>query len=300
MATLTGTAASESLTGGIADDKISGLDGNDTLTGDRGGDELNGGAGDDRLIGGYGDDLQRGGKGADRFIYNGRGFGEDTIWDFGAGDKVDLSALGVADMATLDPYLNDEAGVAVLRLFSFGAWETITFQGLTKSDLSATSFLFNTSTSGLNTTGTVSEDVLFGGKGNDTLTGDRGGDELNGGAGDDRLIGGYGDDLQRGGKGADRFIFDSSVFNGADMVADFSHSQGDIIDLSLIDANSTITNDQAFTIVSGSFTAAGQMKITNNHDGTFTIDLNTDSNSDIDAIITVNSSTSLIATDFSL
>jgi Ca2+-binding RTX toxin-like protein len=60
MATITGTAASETLTGTANADIIYGLGGNDVL---------NGGAGTDTLIGGAGADVLNGGASIDRVIY---------------------------------------------------------------------------------------------------------------------------------------------------------------------------------------------------------------------------------------
>src|SRR5690606_7820656 len=84
-------------------------------------------------------------------------------------------------------------------------------------------------------------DVLFAWAGNDTIRGNKGKDRLNGGDGDDTLIGGKGADEQTGGAGADTFRFlkaDDSKPNPAqrDTILDFDGAEGDIIDLSAIDA----------------------------------------------------------------
>lgn len=77
IATIVGTAASETLRGGPGPDiisgqggkdKIKGLGGKDTICGDAGNDNLNGGAGKDQLIGGKGKDKTVGGKGKDRCV----------------------------------------------------------------------------------------------------------------------------------------------------------------------------------------------------------------------------------------
>jgi Ca2+-binding RTX toxin-like protein len=73
----------------------------DTLTGDAGANTLWGMAGDDVLVGGGGGDLLKGGAGNDRFVYPGlsdsavSGYGKDTIADFSAGDRIDLSAIDI-------------------------------------------------------------------------------------------------------------------------------------------------------------------------------------------------------------
>jgi Ca2+-binding RTX toxin-like protein len=103
---------------------------------------------------------------------------------------------------------------------------------------------------------------------NDILTGTDAADKLNGLAGNDTLIGGLGKDSLTGGVGADVFKFNSindssAVPKQADTITDFKHAQGDKIDLSAIDANSALPNDQAFTLISAatfSADATGQLR----------------------------------------
>jgi Ca2+-binding RTX toxin-like protein len=98
-------------------------------------------------------------------------------------------------------------------------------------------------------------DTLIGLDGNDTLNGGNGNDVLQGGGGLDRLIGGSGSDSLTGGLGADSFVFnakaDSPNGAGRDSILDFSHIDGDLIDLSAIDANSSKSGNQAFHFVDG-------------------------------------------------
>jgi Ca2+-binding RTX toxin-like protein len=98
-------------------------------------------------------------------------------------------------------------------------------------------------------------DTLIGLDGNDTLNGGNGNDVLQGGGGLDRLIGGSGTDGLTGGLGADSFVFNAkaeSVKGAArDSILDFSHTDGDHIDLSVIDANSSKSGNQAFHFVDG-------------------------------------------------
>ncbi|MBI1408174.1 MAG: RTX toxin, partial [Caulobacter sp.] len=90
-------------------------------------------------------------------------------------------------------------------------------------------------------------------------------DTIDGGAGADRIIGGTGNDLMTGGLGADTFvILQESVGNPVlevDNIFDFSTAQGDILDLSAIDADSGTGGDQAFTLVSAFTHTAGQMTL---------------------------------------
>jgi len=116
--------------------------------------------------------------------------------------------------------------------------------------------------------GNAGNDVLNGNAGNDLLNGNAGNDLLNGNAGNDILIGGAGTDSLTGGAGNDIFDFnsvsDSPAGSSRDAIADFVGNgifTGDQIDLSTIDANSTLGGNQAFTFIgSGAFTAASQVR----------------------------------------
>jgi hypothetical protein len=89
------------------------------------------------------------------------------------------------------------------------------------------------------------DDLLAGGRGKDTLLGFAGNDRITGGRGADRLF---------GGEGQDAFVFkvvgDSTPSSkGRDTIYDFSRKQGDMIDLSGIDADRSLDGDQAFTFI---------------------------------------------------
>ncbi|HZH52765.1 MAG TPA: M10 family metallopeptidase C-terminal domain-containing protein [Microvirga sp.] len=90
--------------------------------------------------------------------------------------------------------------------------------------------------------------------GDDQLTGGRGKDTLLGFAGNDRIAGGRGADKLFGGAGQDAFVFkaisDSTPSSkGRDTIHDFSRKQGDVVDLSRIDAARSLDGDQAFTFI---------------------------------------------------
>ncbi|BBD70564.1 hemolysin-type calcium-binding region [Nostoc commune NIES-4072] len=116
--------------------------------------------------------------------------------------------------------------------------------------------------------GGAGSDTLNGGASSDTLNGGAGNDSLNGGASSDILTGGAGTDSLTGGAGNDIFNFnsvsDSPAGLSRDVITDFVGNgifAGDQIDLSTIDANSTVGGNQAFTFIgSGAFTAAGQVR----------------------------------------
>lgn len=155
--------------------------------------------------------------------------------------------------------------------------------------------------------------VMSGGTGKDRIEGLDGADTLNGGAGADRLIGGNGTDSLRGhggkdvmtgGTGADRFIFaggDSAASrSSADRITDFSHAQGDRIDLSAIDANRAVDGNQAFAFIgSGAFTAAGQLHVVQ-ADGHSYLEGNMDADLAAELVIRLDAPVALVAGDLVL
>ena len=109
----------------------------------------------------------------------------------------------------------------------------------------------------------------------DTLTGNAGANAINGGFGNDTLVASAGVDTLTGGGGGffsrtggfpplfvyteyvDRFVFNSVAHSpkaAPDVITDFKPSIGEKIDLSTIDANSSLLGNQAFTWV-GSMSA---------------------------------------------
>jgi Ca2+-binding RTX toxin-like protein len=100
-------------------------------------------------------------------------------------------------------------------------------------------------------TGNTLNNVITGGPGKDLLRGGAGNDTLTGGSGNDKLSGGAGADTLTGGLGADKFVFSSTsdfpTGSLHDTITDFSHAQGDQIDLSALDANTKVAGNQAFT-----------------------------------------------------
>jgi Ca2+-binding RTX toxin-like protein len=206
-------------------ENLTGGQGNDSLTGnDTFANRLQGWGGDDVLRGGWGDVLD-GGAGRDLVSY----------WDRWVGVTVNLlTGTGTGGSALGDIYISIEdvnGSQAADTLFGNGA-----------------------------------VNLLNGYNGDDTIDGGAGHDLLDGGAGNDLLHGGSAMDQLTGGAGADSFIFvttteSPSTAAGRDLITDFSHAQGDRIDLSLIDANAGAAGDQAFTYLgTGAFTGvAGQL-----------------------------------------
>ena len=88
--------------GGALSDTLTGGNGADHLDGGAGDDAINGKSGADVLTGGDGADTLTGGPGGDTFVYTAVSqstvAAPDTITDFGAGDRIDLSAINLADI----------------------------------------------------------------------------------------------------------------------------------------------------------------------------------------------------------
>ncbi|MGO1081383.1 calcium-binding protein, partial [Inquilinus sp. CA228] len=103
-------------------------------------------------------------------------------------------------------------------------------------------------TSGTGTGGDAQGDTFAG---IENVTGSTGADTITGNGSSNVLDGGTGKDTMTGLGGADRFVFSatahSAVGANADRITDFSHAQGDRIDLAAIDANAGAAGDQAFS-----------------------------------------------------
>jgi Ca2+-binding RTX toxin-like protein len=238
--------------------------GDDTQTGSQKGDLLSGLAGNDTLSGLAGDDTLQGGVGND--VLRG-GAGADHL-DGGAG---------------VDTAIYSESSVGVTVNIALGT-------GI-----------------GGNAQGDVLTGIenVYGSSGNDVLTGGATANTLVGNAGNDVLDGGAGKDTLSGGAGADRFVFSaighSAVGANADRITDFSHAQGDTIDLHLIDANTAVSGNQTFSFIgAAAFTDhAGELHATI-AGGVTTIagDVNGDGVADFN--ITLTGAITLVASDFVL
>ncbi|MBE9605014.1 M10 family metallopeptidase C-terminal domain-containing protein [Acetobacteraceae bacterium H6797] len=225
------TSGNDNIQGTSGSDLIDGLGGNDIINGLSGNDTLLGNSGNDTLIGGTGNDLLTGGAGRDTYVYNAREFGSDTIEDFDlVYDKIDVSALGIADLATLKLFATSSGGDTIIRFGYDYNSESITLRGIDPDDLTNRNFTFNTSRDATSKTGTSAGDALFGGLGADTLRGVSGNDVLASGSGNDTLIGGTGNDTLYSGAGRDTIVYDAREF-GNDIIKDFDLTY-DKIDLS--------------------------------------------------------------------
>lgn len=161
-----------------------------------------------------------------------------------------------------DVFTVDQAGTVVN---GYGGWDTVeTWVDFTMSeDVEKVELM---GTDAIDATGSASKDLMLGNdaantltglggndrffarEGDDTVRGGDGSDEIHGQGGDDLLVGGAGADTLEGGSGADTFVFETlsdSAAGAADTLLDFTSGE-DVIDLSAIDADTTLDGDQDF------------------------------------------------------
>lgn len=151
---------------------------------------------------------------------------------------------------------------------------------------------------------TALDDYIDGGAGADTINSGAGNDWLYGGSGNDKLNGEDGRDWLSGGTGADQFIFSSVLQSSVatpDFIWDFTRSEGDKINRSAIDANTSRSGNQAFSFIgSAAFSGvAGQLRYEYvNGNTVITGDVNGDGVADFG--VTLYDAMPLVATDFVL
>lgn len=248
--------------GGVGHDSLTGTSGRDLLEGLQGNDTLTGLAGNDSLEGQLGDDLLIGGSGAD-------------VIDGGAG--VDTASFATATSAVT-------ANLAT-GLGTQGDANGDTYAGIE------------------NLIGSGFNDRLTGDGGANRLEGGAGNDSLAGGGGNDTILGGAGQDSLTGGTGADRFVWTALSESAAatpDRVVDFAWAQGDVLDLSAIDANLGLAGDQAFTLVAGNaFAGGGQGSIRQAQSGSDTrVEIDQGDGGAAEAVIILTGLHTLVNTDF--
>lgn len=238
---------------------ITGTSGDDRLTGSGGADEFDlSQGGRDRADGRAGDDLFRFGAAftaGDRVV-GGAGFDIVSLvgdyFPLGLGAHA-LEGIEEIDLGGSSTYLlrmddgNVRAGKTLSVIAEITGGAQLIFKGRAETD------------GHFAVTGSVQDDVLFGGQRGDTLTGGSGHDNIHGGGGADLIIGGVGADMLTGGKGADTFVY-SSILDTRVAFRDLIHDlhKADIIDLSAIDADSGQDGDQAFAVVSAFTGHAGE------------------------------------------
>jgi Ca2+-binding RTX toxin-like protein len=217
------------------------------------GAHLLGGLGDDTVTGGGGGDLIDGGRGDDRLD---GGDGIDTV-DYG------FALRGVSINLGADSLAKPRGG----QTTGGGGKDTCnSIENVQLSDLS---------------------DRAWGSDVANVLEGRQGADFLDGAAGDDTLIGGGGADTLIGGAGADQFVYRDLADSGPgapDLIRDFKTN--DLLDLQLIDADTTLAGNQAFTRVADFTGSAGEMTVKfDSAARTTTLSLDVDGDGQADGVI---------------
>jgi Ca2+-binding RTX toxin-like protein len=283
--------------------QLYGDDGDDVLTGDTTQERLDGGRGTDEMRGGLGDDtyvvdrpqdviIEAANEGADtveiRYSHIlGANFenlllmGDANGWGNAAANVLTgndganrLNGLGGAD--TLiggkgdDIYVVNNPGDQIVESSAQGS-DTV----LSSIDYSL---------------GNAVEHLTLLGSADRTATGNTGANRLTGNSGDNLITGNGGADVLKGNLGADIFryfaISDSST-SGIDRIDDFALAQGDVVDISAIDANEGQVGDQAFNQEVGAgaaFSAAGQYRFSAVSGG-FLAEFNVDADTDAEFAI---------------
>lgn len=264
---LAGEDGSDRILGGVGRDTINGGLGSDDLLGEDDRDILDGGEGNDSLDAGDGNDVASGGLGRDDIQ---GGLGDDRLdgaegGDFIEGDDGDDVAIGGSGQ----DYVSGGIGADRLRGDDgadnlYGGDEDDRLYGGAGSD-----FLLGDDGADW-ISGGFDDDYMEGGEGEDRISGGEGDDYLEGGSENDRMLGGAGKDtlsgsddqdvlkggedgdLLYGGEDGDLFLFTistDSVIEDPDVIEEFDQPgsvEGDIIDLSAIDADWRTSGNQAF------------------------------------------------------
>ena len=250
----------------VAIENISGSVLSDTLRGGAGANALSGGAGADLIEGRAGADALAGGGGADTVSYASSSVGvavnlstQTASGGDATGDT--LSGFENAQGSAFNDTLTGDAGANALS----GGGRNDVLAGLSGADAlnggegvadwvtyaasaAAVSVDLAAGTgSGGDAQGDtfVAVENISGSVLSDTLRGNAGANALSGGAGADLIEGRAGADALAGGGGADTFVY-AVIETTRDSIGDFSHAQGDKIDLSAIDADPTTGANDVF------------------------------------------------------
>ncbi len=254
-----GGTGNDTAVGGSGNDSVFGDDGNDQLDGGIGADKVYGGAGLDQLTGGVGNDYMYGGADTDTLT---GGDGNDYLDGENGPDKM-YGGLGndVYIVNEYNDFISENVGEGYDVVRSSAA-SYILGDNLEALELMAgAGDIFGT--------GNNLANAIIGNEGVNILDGKAGVDTIKGGDGNDVIFGGAGNDLLYGQNGYDIFAVRQESVGLAtletDRIFDLNFAGGDRVDLSAIDANSTVIGDQAFqfaavlTTFSG---AAGEATLT--------------------------------------
>ena len=120
-------------------------------------------------------------------------------------DQIDLRGSGIGDFATLQQFMTETNGSAMISMLWNGQASSMLLTDVPMSLLRASDFIFQDASS-RGVTGTAGADQIVGAGGGDWLIGAGGSDTLWGGGGADILDGGQGSDNLRGDAGADQLM----------------------------------------------------------------------------------------------
>ncbi|WP_186767250.1 calcium-binding protein [Devosia ginsengisoli] len=270
-----GLAGTDYIIAGAGADVIRGDEGDDFVYGEAGRDVIFAGEGDDDIFGGDDDDMLYGESGDDWIAGDAgddlidAGIGNDQAFG-GEGDDLFIGRIGDGN----DLY-DGGAGSDTLDLGSLSAALQV--------DLGT----------GVNGRGSVTGSQ----SGTDTLYGI---ENVTTGSGNDVITASNAANVIDGGGGNDVFVFSTEAAADGDTIRNFE--TGDKIDLSGIDANSSLAGNQTFTLVTGqSATAPGQIVITHEtrEDGDYTvISGNTGNDNDPEFRVEIAGSRNMTASDF--
>ncbi len=260
------------------------------------------------VFGGRGVDTLKGGNGGDVFVFaDGRWGASDSV-DGGAGrDAVVITAgNGLTHIAFSATSLINIESVSVSNKYTATPGATPSYEFvLHNGNVAAGQTLIVNGSSLLNPSQTFSVDGSAETNGILNLYGGAGSDVLIGGAQADLLYGGGSADTLTGGAGNDVFRYDKvseSNSAGRDGIQDFT--LGDLIDLSRIDANTTVAGDQAFSFIGNAAfsNTAGELRFENVAGPIWLVQGDTDGNgvSDFEVIVVVTDASPIVAGDFIL
>jgi serralysin len=211
-----------------------------------------------------------------------------TVWDGGGTDTYDFSNYTTALNVDLRPGEWTTTSAAQLAKLQYNGSKVaignianaLQFQGdarsLIENAKGGTGSDTITGNHAANTLlGDDGSDVLNGEASNDSLYGGLGRDKIRGGDGNDRILGGPGKDYLSGGTGADTFVFkklseSTPASIRCDTIYDFLPSEGDIIDLSAIDAQLGGGNQAFLFVETAAFSGSkGELRYDQGTSGTY-------------------------------
>lgn len=195
-------------------------------------------------------------------LRGGFGVGE-VISELDGKNVVDFTDVTTFDVEYYKTFLYDEINTSIFQYINdFGNYDVQESDFILSSYGDTENYVLFGTLNQNTVDGSNGNDRIYGLQGDDTLNGGDGNDTLFGCSGNDTLTGGSGADLLRGGSGRDIFRYlevSDSTATSRDRI--YLDSGFDQIDLSAIDANENIENNQNFVFIgSANFSSAGQVR----------------------------------------